>query len=253
MSKALIGYTGFVGGNLLAQQSFSACFNSANIGSIEGQSFDLLVCAGVPAAKWLANKEPARDRQVIQGLMQHLGKVAARKLILISTVDVYPCPVDVDEDSSIDSALCQPYGRHRLELEQFVLNNFDAMVVRLPGLFGRGIKKNIIFDFLNNNNIDQINPRGIFQFYYLNYLSRDIDIGLNNSIRLLNIASEPTTVNEVALICLGKPLGNTITGEGAVYDYRSRFAGLFGGRDGYMYSKEQVLSDLKSFVVSAGK
>ena len=51
---ALIGYSGFVGGNLLRQRSFDACFNSSNIEAIAGRSFDLVVCAGAPAEKWKA-------------------------------------------------------------------------------------------------------------------------------------------------------------------------------------------------------
>ena len=50
---ALIGNTGFVGGNLLRQQPFDALFNSKNIDDIAGRSFDLVVCAGVRAEKWL--------------------------------------------------------------------------------------------------------------------------------------------------------------------------------------------------------
>ena len=36
--SALIGYTGFVGSNLVRQHSFDAMFNSQNIDSISGRS-----------------------------------------------------------------------------------------------------------------------------------------------------------------------------------------------------------------------
>ena len=116
MSKAIIGYTGFVGANLVKQQSFDDFFNSSNIDQIAGKRYDQIICAGVSAVKWLANREPVKDRENIQSLITHLKQVKTDKLILISTVDVYPVPIDVDENTVINSEDCEPYGKHRLEL-----------------------------------------------------------------------------------------------------------------------------------------
>ncbi len=92
MASALIGYTGFVGSNLLRARSFDDLYNSSNIGNIVGKHYDLLVCAGVPAVKWKANKEPDRDREQIAALIDPLSKVTADRFILISTIDVYSNP-----------------------------------------------------------------------------------------------------------------------------------------------------------------
>jgi nucleoside-diphosphate-sugar epimerase len=248
MASALIGYTGFVGSNLLRQGSFDACFNSKNIDEIEGMQFDRVVCAGVPAAKWIANREPVEDRQNIERLCRHLSAARADSFVLISTVDVYPVPVDVDENSTIDIETCQPYGKHRLELEQFISDRFDTTIIRLPGLFGRGLKKNVIYDFMHDNNTDQINTRSVFQFYSLEHLTSDIETALENNIRVLNITSEPTSVAEVARVCLGRDFTNAVEAEPARYDYRSCHAQLFGGNNGYLYSKQQVLADLEKYV-----
>jgi len=253
MTGALIGYTGFVGGNLQSQQSFEDLYNSSNIDTIAGKRYEYVVCAGVPAAKWIANREPEKDRQNIEHLARCIETVDAGKLILISTVDVYPVPVDVDEESVIDIESCQPYGKHRLWLEQFVASRFDTFIVRLPGLFGHGLKKNIIYDFLHANNLEQINPKGQFQFYYLEHLTRDIDIGLRNHLKVLNVTSEPTSVSEVARVCLDHEFENDMDAPGARYDFRSRHAALFGGHDGYLYDREQVLADLREFVARERK
>jgi len=248
MTQALIGYTGFVGGNLLEQQTFDDCYNSSNIEQIKGKSYNRITCAGVPAQKWIANREPIQDRKNIQSLIQNLKSVKTEKFVLISTVDVYPNPIDVDEMSEIQLENCHPYGKHRLELEQFVSDHFDSIIIRLPALFGMGLKKNIIYDFLNNNNIEQINPKGIFQFYCLDHLSRDIETALENDLKLINISSEPTSVIEIAQLCLGHPFNNEMDAAGIKYDYKSCYADLFGGNNGYLYSKDQVLSDLKSYI-----
>ena len=247
MTKALIGHTGFVGGNLLKQQTFENCYNSSNIEQIQNKNFTQVVCAGVSAQKWIANREPVQDRENIQGLIRYLKTLKTEKFILISTVDVYPSPINVDENSVINMEDCHPYGKHRLELEQFISDNFDSTIIRLPGLFGSGLKKNIIFDFLNNNNIEQINPKGVFQFYYLNHLSKDIETALSNNLKLVNISSEPTSVQEIAQICLGHELPPP-DAPGITYDYKSSYANLFGGKNGYLYNKEQVLSDLKAYI-----
>lgn len=49
MTKALIGYTGFVGTTLLKQTKFDDFYRSTNINDIKGKKFDLVVCAGAPA------------------------------------------------------------------------------------------------------------------------------------------------------------------------------------------------------------
>ena len=101
MPDALIGYTGFVGGNLLRQHPFTGLYNSKNIDTIQGREFDLLVCSGAPAEKWKANADPAKDLEILTGLMNHLRQVRARRVVLISSVDVYPDPRGVDEASPI--------------------------------------------------------------------------------------------------------------------------------------------------------
>jgi nucleoside-diphosphate-sugar epimerase len=252
MSKALIGYTGFVGSNLVKQQNFDALYNSSNIDKIAGKHYDQIICAGVSAVKWLANREPVKDRDSIQGLIKNLKQVTTDKFILISTVDVYPEPVDVDENTIINIEDCHPYGKHRLELEQFILNEFDALVVRLPGLFGSGLKKNIIYDFLHNNDVEKINPNGSFQFYSLEHLTNDINVALSNKLRVLNISSEPISVQEVAQICLGHDLEKSNL-KGIKYDYQSIYAPIFGGKHGYLYNKQQVFSDLKAYAESVVK
>ena len=49
MKIALIGYTGFVGSNLLSQYDFTDRYNSKNIQDIHGKDYDLCLCAGVRA------------------------------------------------------------------------------------------------------------------------------------------------------------------------------------------------------------
>lgn len=248
MSDGLIGYTGFVGGNLARQHGFDESFNSKNIESIAGREFELLVCAGAPAEKWKANREPESDRAAIQRLATCVGKAKAEYLILISSVDVYPRPVEVDEDEFI-VPVDPAYGRHRLLLEKYLQDHFDSLIVRLPGLFGDGLKKNIIYDFLHGNRVDQVHADASFQFYGLDTLWRDIGTARAAGLRLINFATEPVTVAAVAREAFAMEFGNRPEGvTPARYDFRSRHAALYGGKNGYLQDRAAVLSNLRDFV-----
>ncbi|HTI63758.1 MAG TPA: hypothetical protein VL524_09600 [Gemmatimonadaceae bacterium] len=247
---ALIGYTGFVGGNLLRQRSFDACFNSSNIDAIAGRSFDLVVCAGAPAEKWKANADPERDSDVIERLTRTLEHVNARKLVLISTVDVFLDPRDVDEDSPVPMAGLHAYGRHRRRLEQIVASRFETHIVRLVGLFGPGLKKNVIYDLLHENQIDRINAQSVFQFYDLRRLWRDIAIAIDNELPLVHLPTEPVSVAEVARDGFGIEFDSRGSSPAATYDVHTRYAALFGGSGSYIEAKAQELAAIAGFVAA---
>lgn len=250
MPSALIGYTGFVGSNLLRQRSFDACFNSANVEQIAGRSFDLVVCAGAPAEKWKANAEPERDLDNIERLTRALEQTNARKLVLISTVDVFLSPVDVDEDSAVPTTGLHAYGKHRRRLEQIVAGRFDACIVRLPGLYGHGLKKNAIYDFMHDNDVHKIDSRGVFQFYNLDRLWRDVTLALDNDLGLVHLPTEPVSVADVARAAFAREFTNEVVATPARYDVRTRFADVFGGSGAYLETKTEELAGITAFVAA---
>ena len=148
--KYLVGYTGFVGSNLNDSYNFDGVFNSKNISEAYGKEPELLVYAGVPAQKFLANANPEQDKLTIDNAIDNIKKINPKKIVLISTIDIYKNPNNVDEDSEIELNGLQPYGYNRYQLEIWVKEHFnDYLIVRLPGLYGRNIKKNFIYDLIN--------------------------------------------------------------------------------------------------------
>ncbi len=146
----LVGYTGFVGSNIAANHDFTWKINSKNKEEAFGKKPDLLVYAGLRAEKFLANKDPEADMATIMEAMEQIKKIKPKKLVLISTVDVYKNPVNVDEDAEIETDGLLPYGANRYKLEQMVRETWeDALIIRLPGLFGKNLKKNFIYDFIH--------------------------------------------------------------------------------------------------------
>jgi hypothetical protein len=244
----LIGFTGFVGSSLHRSAGFARLFNSVNFRDMSGCSFSTLVCCGVPAVKWLANKDPDADKAAIEALEGVLRSVRAERFVLISTVDVYPCVSGSDEATDCNSPN-HPYGTHRLNFERFVRSQFDsALIVRLPALFGRGLKKNVLFDMLAARNLDQVSPRSSFQWYSVDRLWSDILRADAAGIDLLNVATEPLQTKEIAHryfpeLALG-PENLPVQ----FYDVRTMHCGALGGAHGYLIPKEATLSAMAEFI-----
>ena len=251
MKHALIGYSGFVGTTLLKQASFDSLYRSTTIAKIIGQSFERVVCAAAPAQKWIANREPEADRATIDGLIEHLKSLTCEMFVLISTVDVFNNPIGIDEDTAVAEAGLHAYGLHRLLLEKFVADHFaNHLIVRLPGLVGPGLRKNVIFDLLNDNNLHTIDSRGVFQFYPMVNLWFDIRTALEAGLKMVHLTAEPITVAEVAEEGFGKKFEQIVVHSPATYDLRSRHAEVFGGHGPYQYSKRETIQAIRAYAQS---
>lgn len=250
MTSALIGHTGFVGSNLKRQHAFDDLFNSTDIEQIAGRSFDLVVCAGARAEKWKANADPGGDRSNIECLVSALEQANIGKLVLVSTVDVFLNPIDVDEDSPTPTAGLHAYGRNRRWLEQIATARFDSLVMRLPGLYGPGLKKNVIFDLMNDNEVHKIDSRGVFQFYGVSRLWQDMKTALDAGLSIVHLPTEPVSVADVARAALGVEFTNEVAPSPARYDIRTQHAQLLGGAGYYVESKTRELENIAAFVQS---
>ncbi len=148
--SALIGESGFVGSSLAAQGDFGAAFGSGNIRDAHGRHFSDLFCAAAPGSMFEANRLPQEDERRIDALIADLARVRADRFVLISTIAVLD-RFDAGYDESAGAfQQSLAYGRNRRRLEEFCVDHFDdVLVVRLPALFGPGLKKNFMFDILN--------------------------------------------------------------------------------------------------------
>ena len=242
---ALVGHTGFVGSNLLRQRRFDFCVNRFNLDALDGACLERLVLSALPAEKWRINLEPEADLANLRRLQQGLLNVRAKQVVLISTVDVYNYPVAVDENTPVLLGKASPYGRHRFEFEQWANFHFESItVIRLPGLFGAGLKKNALFDLLHGHQVEKLHPQARLQWYPIDRLSDDIDRALDSGLRLVHAAVEPLFLQEVAAQHFPQYRLASTTATPAHYDMRSRYAGIFGGSDGYWMSSKAVLDEM---------
>lgn len=302
MKTFLVGYTGFVGSNLNSQYQFDEVFNSKNITDAFGGEPDLLVYCGIPAQKFIANSQPEEDKKIIENAILNISKIKPKKIVLISTIDVYSMPFNVNEDTPITKNE-EAYGRNRRILEAWVEENYhDYLIVRLPGLYGLNLKKNFIYDLihfipsllkedkfkelsqknaqlndyyekqdngfykchplnedaekklkgifqeLNFSALNFTDSRGLFQFYNLKYLWQHIQIALDNNIKLLNLATEPITINELYTYLYHQEFKNELNGNIPKYDFKTKYDTIFNGKNGYIFNKEFILKDIKEYI-----
>jgi nucleoside-diphosphate-sugar epimerase len=245
--KILVGNTGFIGKNL-KQQKFDFEFNSKNIEDIVNcpDKCDLYLSC-LPATKWMINQNIQKDFENIQNIISTISKRKYGNVYLFSTIDVYgDSPLKVDEDYFPNFSGLN-YGSNRLLFEYLVREIVDynnLYTFRLPSLFGKFLKKNVIYDLLTNNRVEHININSYYQWYNLENLIGDIDnLILNNkNANIFNLFNEPIYTEELVQhifpefeLKLKKDL--------ITYNYKTKYSST-----GYLYSKNEVLGQLKKFV-----
>lgn len=248
MRRALIGHTGFVGNTLHQQSRFTDHYNSKNFQDMAGQHYDEVVCAGIQAVKWWANQNPDEDWRGIDALLGVLATVTADRFILISTVDIYKSPVGVDENTTLDTDGLHPYGLHRLRAEAAIRNQFDThLILRLPGLFGQGLKKNLIYDALTQADLSGFDARSRFQFYNLAHLYDDITRLSGQGVSVVNLATEPVDVAAVIQRISGQHWTHQTDHPPVKYDMQTVHGGLWGNTGPYIRTAATTLDEIAAF------
>lgn len=299
----LIGYTGFVGSNIYDTFCCDYVFNSKNISESYGLNPDLCIYSGIRAEKFYANNNPEWDLMNINNAITNIKKINPKKLVLISTIDVLDSVDGTNEDYIPVSDNLLPYGKNRLYLENWCSANIkNCYIIRLPGLFGKNIKKNFIYDLINGipnvlnetlynelllkdgalsyfykkqvngfykstfdeehtkhelfrllkeigfSSVSFTDSRSVFQFYNLKYIGKHIETIVKERIPISHLATEPVSAGEVYFNILRKPFTNEISKKPFSYNFKTKYADIFGGKNGYIFDKSQVISELTLFV-----
>jgi hypothetical protein len=248
--RLIIGYNGLVGKTTTSQEKFDYCFNSGNINNFSEvcQDGDELFLSCLPASKWLVNKDPLKDLKNMISIVETIAPYQFSKVTLISTIDVYNgMQQGSTEDSTIEPTILT-YGSNRYLFEQMVqtlVKTTDLRIFRLPALFSKDIKKNVLYDLLNSNMVENISIASKYQWYNLEYLSRDIAKYSNEYPQrsTYNLFSEPLETIEIVKLFPQYSLDTFSTKQEVEYDYRTVLS-----QDGYIYTKESVLQDIRALV-----
>lgn len=244
INKCIVGYSGFVGGNLLLDNEFDKLYNSKNFKDAKNTEINIMYFCGIPAIKWYANNNPEKDDETITNIINILNTIKINKFILISTIDVYEnINGDFDENYICNYSINHTYGKNRYLFEKYISEKFnDYHIIRLPALFGYGLKKNILYDLLNNNNINKISINTKFQWYNLDWLNNDINYIINNNIKICNLFTEPLeTINIIKLFDYNLNLFEQ--NSYLTYDLKTKFYS-----NKYYCSKDRVYYDIIKFI-----
>lgn len=244
----LIGHTGFVGSNLCKDMAFDLLINSKNINDIVNIECESIVFCGMPAEKWKINQNSEIDDVNTQNLINILRTVKCKSFTLISTIDIYDNPIECDENT-IQDIPSHAYGKNRFLFEQFISTYFNHQIIRLPGLFGSGLKKNIIYDLMNDNNIHLINSNNAFQWYPISHLNKDLQILKEHpNIKLINFGTEPISTSELVNECFPNQRLTEFEFGNVKYNMKTKYASIFGSTGDYILNKNQIINELKEYI-----
>jgi len=248
MKTVLIGDTGLIGQNLLHQTKFDAMFNSKNINqfvNLDSEVLDIYLSC-LPATKWQINNNIIDDINNINSIINVLKTKRYNNVVLFSTIDVYTdSPLGVDENyNPIFKTL--HYGSNRLLFEKMIQSVIDynrLYVIRLPALFGNFLKKNIIFDLLNNNCVEKININTSYQWYDLNDLYYDVqNIVSSYSGGIFNLFPEPISTSSI-LKTFFPDETRCMSGKLVEYNWKT-----FHTSSGYTMKREHVTEKIAKFI-----
>lgn len=246
--KILIGNTGLIGQTLKQKIKFDYEFNSKNIKDLKScDNICDLYLSCLPATKWWVNRNIEDDIKNVQNIVELISQKRYKNIYLFSTIDVYShSPLKVNEDYFPNISGLN-YGSNRLLFEYMVrhiIKYEKIYIFRLPALFGKFLKKNVIYDLLNNNNVDDINLNSYYQWYNLENLIYDVEYLVKNNPdqNLFNLFTEPIFTEElVSKIFPEIKLNNKMNL--ISYDWTTKYSST-----GYLYDKDDILKQIEKFV-----
>jgi len=174
MNVALLGCDGFVG------SAFARLFQRAGLqftpvnrksySAHRGKAWDIVIDAASSSKKFIAEENPLIDMNASVGhCLNVLVDFPSQKHVLVSSVDVYTKldnPAATSEATGILPQLLTNYGFHKFLSELLVLRHAPhALIFRLAGMVGPGLKKNPVFDIIKQLPL-RIHPNSQYQFLH---------------------------------------------------------------------------------------
>lgn len=155
----VLGGNGFVGSavcSMLASRGESfVIIGRDNYQELVGARCDVFVNCDGNARRFWANENPANDFEAsVNSTMRSLVDFKYDLYVFLSSVDVYVDPSDPArnaEDVEIDHEELEPYGFHKWISEELVRRYAQSWIIlRLGNMVGPGLKKNPVYDALND-------------------------------------------------------------------------------------------------------
>ena len=155
----VLGGNGFVGSGVVRalerQRRDIIVITRDNYESLKGTRCDLFINANGNSKKFMANREPLWEFDAsVRSIAATLSDFEIDRYIHLSTGDVYPkqdSPDITKENQVLDPSQMSRYGLHKYLGELLVRGVHSNWVIfRMGGFIGPNLKKNAIFDMLND-------------------------------------------------------------------------------------------------------
>lgn len=220
---AIVG-EGLIGKRLAKFVNPTHTFNSKTLLDLPMNDYDTVYVAAPSGNRIWASENPGFDQASTGLLIRNLLVTRCNRIVLMSTGDTQVRP---------DTG----YGKNRLELETAVRGRFsNHYIIRLPGLIGNDITKNILYDIKHQTEwATKINTLTKQQWYPLDNLEQDITSILSNDQREVNLVSEPI-LNQDIVDQFKQSTVNT-TSPGINYDLGP-----------YTYTKEEIFEAISLYL-----
>lgn len=209
-----------LGGNGFVGSAFVRLFESQNVPyeiisrenyqSLAGKSCDLLINANGNSKKFLGNKDPKWEFEAsVTSVRNSLVDFQFKKYVFLSTSDIYPdCSHSelTAEDSRPEPSSQSTYGFHKYLAEQCVQHAADDwLIVRMGGFVGPGLKKNAVYDILNDQPL-WVHPKSDFQLIHTDDSARLIMSLVDQQIsrEIFNLTARGTVSVQQIMALAGK-------------------------------------------------
>ncbi len=192
MNIWLIGSKGFVGSAVMRKLSCShkvfgvSSKDKFGCGSFENTDF-VVNCAG-NSKRWLVESDPTEalwnEKKIMELITKIISESPKAKIIHISSV----CAGDET-----------PYGDLKLQMEDYIYDFDYWCVLRLVGLVGENLRKNVIFDWIHGRSI-RVSPYSVYNFISTAEVAGVVEYLINNwkEGMILNVgASESILLQDI--------------------------------------------------------
>ncbi len=188
MKVLVLGGTGFLGTKVSEKFvkkgcEVIACGKKQFIENDFPQTVDILVNCNGNSKKHKSLKFPDLDFSAnVKTVFKSLTKIKCKRYIYISSSEVYGqmasngfCPNEINTIANNSYSIYRSvYGANKYAAENLVASLADDFIIlRTCGLIGKNLKKNIVFDLMNNKPIRE-NPHSRFQWISTDHVSEII-------------------------------------------------------------------------------
>jgi hypothetical protein len=238
----ILGANGFIGSHLVSV--FPDAVRITRESSLIRGKIETLFIAAPTSRKYQVNRFPSEDLVDVNNILKLIqSSNRVENIVLVSTIDVYSNLESSSEISECKSELSYGGNRHFLETQLSSLGS-NLKICRTGGLFGTGIKKNLMYDLVNRRTefLMNYNMESTYQWLPVDFFIKELLEFSCSDLSLKNIVGEPISVKAVVQAG-GFQIDFGMYGELRSYDVTSNHE-----FNGYSLGSGEILCEINQYI-----